>query len=106
VRQHHAADQHGAWCLLRRLRLRPHPDDAELHQRRGRNHERSADRKVKRIVTARRFIELAKLDALVATLNGAELIYLEDVRENLSIFDKAVAGIGQFMPPLSLAACV
>ena len=57
--------------------------------------------KVKRIVTARRFIELAKLDALAAELSMvAELIYLEDVREKLSIFDKAVAGIGQFMPGL------
>ena len=57
--------------------------------------------KVKRVVTARRFIELAKLDALAAEISRtAEVIYLEDVRENLSIFDKAVAGIGQFVPGL------
>jgi len=57
--------------------------------------------KVKRIVTAHKFIELAKLDALVAELSMvAEIIYLEDVRENLSILDKAVAGIGQFVPGL------
>lgn len=55
--------------------------------------------KVKRVVTARKFIELAKLDALVAELAMvAEIIYLEDVRDNLSVLDKAVAGIGQFVP--------
>ena len=55
--------------------------------------------KVKRIVTARRFVELAKLDALIAELSMvAEIVYLEDVREKLSIFDKAVAGVGQFVP--------
>ncbi|MDE2182137.1 MAG: AMP-binding protein [Alphaproteobacteria bacterium] len=55
--------------------------------------------KVKRVITARRFIELAKLDALVAELAMvAEIVYLEDVRENLTVFDKAVAGIGQFAP--------
>ncbi|MDE2134181.1 MAG: AMP-binding protein [Alphaproteobacteria bacterium] len=57
--------------------------------------------KIKRIVTARRFIELAKLDALAAELSAvAELIYLEDVREKLSVFDKAAAGVGQFLPGL------
>ena len=56
---------------------------------------------VKRIITAHRFIELAKLDALAAELSrAAETIYLEDVRKKLSIVDKAVAGIGQFAPRL------
>jgi len=56
---------------------------------------------VKRIITAHRFIELAKLDALAAEISrAAEMIYLEDVRKKLSIFDKAVAGIGQFVPRL------
>ena len=55
--------------------------------------------KVKRIVTAHKFIELAKLESLVAELEAvAEIVYLEDVRENLSVMDKAVAGIGQFIP--------
>ncbi len=64
--------------------------------------------KIKCIVTARRFIELAKLDALAAELSmAANLAYLEDVREKLSIFDKLAAGIGQFMPGLvaSRPAC-
>ena len=57
--------------------------------------------KVKRVVTARRFIELAKLDGLIAELSMvAEIVYLEDVREKLSIVDKAVAGVGQFVPQL------
>jgi acyl-[acyl-carrier-protein]-phospholipid O-acyltransferase / long-chain-fatty-acid--[acyl-carrier-protein] ligase len=55
--------------------------------------------KVKRVVTARKFVELAKLDALVAELAMvAEIVYLEDVRDNLSVLDKAVAGVGQFVP--------
>jgi len=57
--------------------------------------------KVKRVVTAHKFIELAKLEALAAELAMVtEVIYLEDVRENLSILDKAVAGVGQFVPGL------
>jgi acyl-[acyl-carrier-protein]-phospholipid O-acyltransferase/long-chain-fatty-acid--[acyl-carrier-protein] ligase len=56
---------------------------------------------VKRIVTARRFVELGKFDALIAELGKhAEIVYLEDVREKLSIFDKAVAGVGQYVPGL------
>jgi acyl-[acyl-carrier-protein]-phospholipid O-acyltransferase / long-chain-fatty-acid--[acyl-carrier-protein] ligase len=55
--------------------------------------------KVKRVVTAHRFIELAKLDALAAELSMvAEIVYLEDVREHLSVLNKAVAAIGQFIP--------
>ena len=55
--------------------------------------------KVKRIVTAHRFIDLAKLEALAAELGEvAELIYLEDVRENLSVFDKAAAVAGPRAP--------
>ena len=56
---------------------------------------------VKRIVTAHKFIEIAKLEALAAEISkAAETVYLEDVRKKLSIFDKAAAGIGQFMPKL------
>jgi acyl-[acyl-carrier-protein]-phospholipid O-acyltransferase/long-chain-fatty-acid--[acyl-carrier-protein] ligase len=59
---------------------------------------------VKRIITARKFIEVAKLDGLAAEMSKvAHLVYLEDVRAKLSIFDKAVAGVGQFMPKLVAA---
>ncbi len=55
--------------------------------------------KIKRVVTARKFIELAKLESLVAELaNVAEVIYLEDVREKLSLMDKLAAGVGQHAP--------
>lgn len=57
--------------------------------------------KIKRIVTARKFVELAKLEAMVAELaNVAEIVYLEDVREKLGIMDKLTAGVGQFLPGL------
>jgi len=57
--------------------------------------------KVKRIVTAHKFIELGKLESLIAELSkSAEIVYLEDVREKLSLADKLVAAVGQFVPSL------
>jgi acyl-[acyl-carrier-protein]-phospholipid O-acyltransferase/long-chain-fatty-acid--[acyl-carrier-protein] ligase len=57
--------------------------------------------KVKRVVTAHRFIELAKCEAMEAWMKAtAELLYLEDARENLSLFAKATAGVGSFLPRL------
>lgn len=54
---------------------------------------------VKRVVTAHRFVELGKFESLIAELEEvAEIVYLEDVRENLSLADKAAAAIGQFAP--------
>lgn len=54
---------------------------------------------VKRVVTAHRFIELGKFESLIAELkNVAEIVYLEDVREKLSIADKAAAVVGQYAP--------
>jgi len=55
--------------------------------------------KVRRVVTAHRFIDLAKLDALIADISPvAEIVYLEDVRENLSVLDKAFAAVGSILP--------
>ena len=60
--------------------------------------------KVKRIVTARRLIGIAKLEGLVAELSGAaEIVYLEDVRAGLSLLDKAAAAAGLVMPALVAA---
>jgi acyl-[acyl-carrier-protein]-phospholipid O-acyltransferase/long-chain-fatty-acid--[acyl-carrier-protein] ligase len=60
--------------------------------------------KVKKIVTAHRFIDLAKLDGLIAEIGDAvEIVYLEDVRKKLNFFDKAAAVIGQYAPWLILA---
>ena len=54
---------------------------------------------IRRIVTARRFIDLAKLDSLAADLaKEYEIVYLEDVREKLNIVDKLAAAIGQYAP--------
>jgi len=55
--------------------------------------------RIKRIVTAHRFIELGKFEALEAALKPlAELVYLEDVRENLSVLDKGAAAVGSYLP--------
>jgi acyl-[acyl-carrier-protein]-phospholipid O-acyltransferase/long-chain-fatty-acid--[acyl-carrier-protein] ligase len=55
--------------------------------------------KIARIVTAHRFIELGKFQTLEADLKAhAELIYLEDVRAKLSLFDKVAAALGSVLP--------
>lgn len=60
--------------------------------------------KVKRIVTAHRFVELGKFEDLIAELKPlAEIVYLEDEREKLSLTDKARAALGQYMPGLVAA---
>jgi acyl-[acyl-carrier-protein]-phospholipid O-acyltransferase/long-chain-fatty-acid--[acyl-carrier-protein] ligase len=60
--------------------------------------------KIKRVVTAHRFIELGKLEALEAWLKPVtELVYLEEVREKLSAFDKATAALGSLFPALVAA---
>jgi len=60
--------------------------------------------KVNRIITAHRFVELGKFESLIAELeDAAEIIYLEDVREKLSLVDKAAAVIGPVAPWLVAA---
>jgi acyl-[acyl-carrier-protein]-phospholipid O-acyltransferase/long-chain-fatty-acid--[acyl-carrier-protein] ligase len=55
--------------------------------------------KVKRIVTAHRFIELGKFEKLESALGGlCELIYLEDVRAKLSFGNKLAALTGRLAP--------
>ncbi|HEX4077633.1 MAG TPA: AMP-binding protein [Rhizomicrobium sp.] len=57
--------------------------------------------RVRRIVTARRFVELGKFEALIGELAGAaQIVYLEDVRADLSLRDKAAAAIGLYAPRL------
>jgi acyl-[acyl-carrier-protein]-phospholipid O-acyltransferase/long-chain-fatty-acid--[acyl-carrier-protein] ligase len=59
---------------------------------------------VKRIVTARRFVGIAKLEEVVAELGKtAEILYLEDVRASLSLLDKAAAAAGLIAPGLVIA---
>jgi acyl-[acyl-carrier-protein]-phospholipid O-acyltransferase / long-chain-fatty-acid--[acyl-carrier-protein] ligase len=60
-----------------------------------------ATAKVRRIVTARRFVDLGKLEALIEELGrDHEIVYLEDVREKLSLVDKGFAAVGTFVPGL------
>jgi acyl-[acyl-carrier-protein]-phospholipid O-acyltransferase/long-chain-fatty-acid--[acyl-carrier-protein] ligase len=59
--------------------------------------------KVKRVITARRFIDLAKLEHLVAGLDGHDIVYLEDVRNSLSLPAKARAVAGRLAPRLLAA---
>jgi acyl-[acyl-carrier-protein]-phospholipid O-acyltransferase / long-chain-fatty-acid--[acyl-carrier-protein] ligase len=54
---------------------------------------------IQRVVTAHRFIELGKLEALETWLKtAASLVYLEDVRAKLSLRDKAMAALGSVLP--------
>jgi acyl-[acyl-carrier-protein]-phospholipid O-acyltransferase/long-chain-fatty-acid--[acyl-carrier-protein] ligase len=56
---------------------------------------------VKRIVTARRFVEQAKLEPLVASLSRiADIVYLEDVREKMPLLSKVTAVVGERIPSL------
>ena len=58
---------------------------------------------VKVIATAHRFVELAKLEPLIEELSTvAKIVYLEDVREKLSVIDKIAAVIGSFVPHWAL----
>ncbi|MDE2462698.1 MAG: AMP-binding protein, partial [Alphaproteobacteria bacterium] len=60
--------------------------------------------KVRRLITARRFIELGKFDELIGSLGKqVEIIYLEDVREQLTLANKGAAAIGQYAPALITA---
>ncbi len=59
---------------------------------------------VSRIVTARKFIELANLQDLIDELGQAvDIIYLEDLRGELTKRDKALAVLGPYLPKLLAA---
>jgi len=54
---------------------------------------------VTKIVTAHKFVELGNLEPLITQLSDeAEFIYLEDVREGLSLGDKIAGGLGPIAP--------
>jgi acyl-[acyl-carrier-protein]-phospholipid O-acyltransferase/long-chain-fatty-acid--[acyl-carrier-protein] ligase len=55
--------------------------------------------KIRRVVTARRLVEMAGLQEMVAGLD-AEVLYLEDVRKNLSLANKLTALFGKLAPRL------
>lgn len=59
---------------------------------------------VSRIVTAKKFIEIANLEKLIEELSGGlDIIYLEDVKEDISKRDKALALLGPFLPSVLAA---
>ena len=43
---------------------------------------------IRTVITSRRFIRLAKLEASVRALHGIDLVYLEDLREKMTLADK------------------
>ena len=58
---------------------------------------------IKVIATARKFVELAKLEPLIEELaTVAKIVYLEDVRESLSPVDKIAAVAGSLLPHWAL----
>ena len=60
--------------------------------------------KINSVVTAHRFIEVGKFEGLEAWLKtAAKMVYLEDVRQKLSLFDKATAAFGSILPKLVAA---
>ncbi len=57
--------------------------------------------KVKRILTSRKFVELGELHDLIDQLaQTAEIIYLEDVKDNLGLGNKLKGLVGSAMPNL------
>jgi acyl-[acyl-carrier-protein]-phospholipid O-acyltransferase / long-chain-fatty-acid--[acyl-carrier-protein] ligase len=61
--------------------------------------------KIRTIITARKFIENAKLDDLVAALGqGRRIVWLEDVRAGLTVIDKVLGALDARLRAGSLAA--
>ena len=56
---------------------------------------------ISKIITAHQFIELGALEPLIAELtDAAEFVYVEDVREGLTMGNKIAAALGPVMPAL------
>ncbi|MAK61946.1 MAG: 2-acylglycerophosphoethanolamine acyltransferase [Ponticaulis sp.] len=57
--------------------------------------------KVTKLVTARRFIDIGNLQPLIDELGDSyELIYLENVKDGLTLTDKLAGGLGPYLPSL------
>lgn len=60
--------------------------------------------KIRRVITARRFVEAGKFEALVSSLAAtSKVVYLEEVRSSLTLGDRAAAAVGQFAPSAVMA---
>lgn len=54
---------------------------------------------ISRVVTAKKFIEMANLEKLVGELSSAvDILYLEDLKEEIKPIDKARCIVGPFLP--------
>lgn len=54
---------------------------------------------VKKVLTAHKFVDLVELHDLISELEeAAEIVYLEDVKESLTLTDKIAAIAGPFIP--------
>jgi len=54
--------------------------------------------KVDTVITSRRFIVAGKLEPALAGLSTQRILYLEDLAENISLFDKLWVLIAQYLP--------
>ncbi|MBN04718.1 AMP-binding protein [Ponticaulis sp.] len=60
---------------------------------------------VTKVITAHKFVELGNLEPLIEQLSeDFEIIYLEDVREGLTLGDKIAGGLGPIFPSLFKAS--
>lgn len=60
---------------------------------------------VRTVITSRRFIELAKLQALIGALSGCKILYLEDIRADLGWRDKLwLFGFALWLPRLAMVS--
>jgi acyl-[acyl-carrier-protein]-phospholipid O-acyltransferase / long-chain-fatty-acid--[acyl-carrier-protein] ligase len=57
---------------------------------------------IRKIVVSRAFVEKAKLEPLITGLAGLEVIYLEDLRKRLSVFDKLWIVLAQRFPSMAI----
>jgi acyl-[acyl-carrier-protein]-phospholipid O-acyltransferase/long-chain-fatty-acid--[acyl-carrier-protein] ligase len=56
---------------------------------------------IRTIVASRTFVEKARLEGLVAALTGIEILYLEDLKAGVTIFDKLWVLVYQWLPRLA-----
>lgn len=57
---------------------------------------------IETIISSREFIKTAKLEEVVAGLQGVKVIYLEDLRQQFNVFDKAwLMGFALWLPRLA-----
>ncbi len=59
--------------------------------------------RVRTLITSRRFIETAKLAPALAGLENLDIVYLEDLREHFSLWDKIwLMGFARWLPALAV----